>query len=82
MTQAQFRAVLERAIKTFFQSLLAFILASGATAVTDVPWANAANVAGLSLALSLVTSLASWNFGSGDGPSLTTETVDDELKAA
>jgi hypothetical protein len=82
MTKAQFRAVLERAVKTFFQALLAFILASGVSSFTEVPWAEAANVAAFALALSLVTSIASWNFGSGDGPSLTTETVDDELKAA
>ena len=85
MTKAQFLAVLERAAKTFFQALLAFVLASGATALTDVPWTQAANVAGLALALSLVTSLASWNFGEGEGPSLGTEVVEDEwdrVKAA
>ena len=71
-------AVAERAVKTFAQALIAFILAAGATSVGEVNWGAAASVAGLAAILSLLTSAASLSFGN-PGPSLTTEELVPEV---
>lgn len=75
------QAVAERAVKTFAQSLLAFIIAAGATSVAGVDWKEAASVAALAAVLSLLTSVGSFSFGN-PGPSLASEELvpaEDEL---
>lgn len=53
---------LERAIKTFAQSLVAVGL-SGATGVLDVDWVNALSVALLATLVSVFTSIGSGTIG-------------------
>lgn len=53
---------LERAIKTFAQSLVAVGL-SGATGVLDVDWVNALSVALLATLVSVLTSIGSGTVG-------------------
>ena len=78
ITKDQVYAVVERLIKTFFQALGAFVIAAGATGLTDVDWPQALNVAGLAACLSLVTSIVSWKVGA-PGPSAGPEAPRDEL---
>ena len=74
MSSDDVKAIAERAVKTFFQTLAAVVLAGGAVALTDVDWAQAANVGALAGVLSIITSLASWKVGTA-GPSLGAEEV-------
>lgn len=71
-----FVATAERAFKTFFQVLLAVVGTDALGAIT-ADWNQALAVAGMSALLSVVTSLASANFGSA-GPSLVGETTKPE----
>lgn len=65
------KAVAERAIKTFAQGAVALLVGDG-IGITDVNWATVASVAGLAAIASVLTSVAS--AGATDGsPSLTTE---------
>lgn len=73
MDKDQLSAIAERAIKTFAQALVAFILAAKVTNIVDVDWAQAAGVAALAAVLSVCTSVASWNLGPDEGPSLVGE---------
>ena len=68
------RAAGERAIKTLAQTLVALI---GTTAVNiiDLDWAQMFGVAATATVLSVLTSIASANFGS-TGPSLADETIE------
>ena len=68
------KASIERAVKTFAQTLVALI---GTTAVTivDLDWMQMLGVSATATVLSVLTSLASANFGS-TGPSLADETVE------
>jgi hypothetical protein len=68
------KASIERAVKTFAQTLVALI---GTTAVTivDLDWMQMLGVSATATLLSVLTSLASANFGS-TGPSLADETVE------
>lgn len=74
----QLKAIAERAIKTFAQAFGAYILAGEATSLYEVDWVAGAGVAGLAAVLSLITSIASWNFGPSEGPSLAGEVPFDE----
>lgn len=68
------KATGERAIKTFAQTLIALI---GTTAVTivDLDWLQMLGVSLTATLLSVLTSIASANFGT-TGPSLADETIE------
>ncbi|NBR22907.1 MAG: holin [Micrococcales bacterium] len=66
-------AVLERALKTFAQALIA-VFAAGAVTVLDIDWTQALAVSGTAALLSVLTSVVSANFGNY-GPSLANEAV-------
>ena len=71
-TKAFALATLERAVKTFAQSLIgALAVASG---LTDAPWSAALSAAGLATLVSVLTSVVSAGVG-GTGPSLGAETL-------
>ncbi len=61
-------AVLERALKTFAQALLA-VLGAGSFGLLDAPWLPALSTAGMAAVLSVLTSIAGAGFGP-DGPGL------------
>lgn len=61
-------AALERAIKTFCQSLLA-LLGTNVTSITDVDWGQALGIAGLAAIASILFSISSVSVGKS-GPSL------------
>jgi len=66
------KALAERAVKTFAQSLLA-ALGTGVTGLLDVGWKQALSVAGLTTLLSVLTSIGSARLsGDPDSPSLVT----------
>ena len=67
-TLAFLRATLERAVKTFAQSLAALLVASGA-GVLDTDWPARFSVAGMAAVVSVLTSVGSAQIGD-DGPSL------------
>jgi hypothetical protein len=69
-------ATAERAVKTFFQVLLA-VVGTDALGALSADWKQALAVAGMSAGLSVLTSLAGANFGSA-GPSLVGETTKPE----
>jgi hypothetical protein len=66
-------AVLERALKTFAQALVA-VFAAGSVTVLDVDWTQALAVSGTAAIISVLTSIVSANVGNY-GPSLASETV-------
>lgn len=66
-------AVVERAVKTFAQSLVA-VFTAGSITLLDVNWTQALAVAGTAALVSVLTSLASAKIGNY-GPSLTSESV-------
>jgi hypothetical protein len=66
-------AVLERALKTFAQALVA-VFAAGSVTVLDLDWTQALAVSGTAALLSVLTSIVSANIGNY-GPSLASETV-------
>lgn len=68
------QATLERAVKTFFQTLLA-LLGTDAAGVLSVDILAAAQVAGSAALLSVLTSFASANVGK-TGPSLAGESTE------
>lgn len=72
-TKAYAAATLERAVKTFAQSLAALLVADG-TGLLDTAWTTDLSIAGMAAVVSVLTSVASSGV-SGDGPSLTTEHV-------
>lgn len=61
-------AALERAVKTFAQTLAALLVADG-LGVVGTAWGDRLNVAGMAAIVSILTSVASAPFG-GSGPSL------------
>jgi hypothetical protein len=69
---AFWKAAGERALKTFAQSLIAYI-GVGAVGVLHLNWIPALEVAATATLLSLLTSIVSANMGANDGPSLATE---------
>jgi len=73
-TKAFAAAALERAVKTFAQTLAALLVADGA-GLLETAWVADLSVAGMAAVVSVLTSVASNSVGS-DGPSLTTEHVE------
>lgn len=67
------KAVAERAIKTFAQSLVALFI--GGVTILTIDWQQALAVAGTAAVVSVLTSLASTRLGPFDGPSLVDEAV-------
>ncbi|MGH3812106.1 MAG: holin [Pseudonocardiaceae bacterium] len=59
----------ERAVKTFAQSLVAILSATGVGLLT-APWSTALSTAGMAALLSVLTSMASAPVGESDTPSL------------
>ena len=68
-------ATMERAVKTFAQTLAALLVVDG-TGLLNTAWTDRVSVAGMAALLSVLTSVASAPFG-GSGPSLATEKTDD-----
>lgn len=68
------RAAGERAIKTLAQTLVALIGANAAS-IMELDWGQILGVAATATVLSILTSVASANFGP-TGPSLADETVE------
>ena len=66
-------AVLERAVKTFAQALVA-VFATNASTLLNVDWGQALTVSGTAAVLSVLTSIVSANIGNF-GPSLASESV-------
>lgn len=75
MTGAFWGAVVERALKTFVQTLLALWATNDAFDITKVNLPHALALAGSAAVLSLLTSLASASIGSS-GPSVASERVE------
>lgn len=67
------RAAGERALKTFAQTLVALFAAG--TTILNIDWTQALAVSATAALLSILTSVASNNFGSYYGPSLTDEAI-------
>lgn len=63
------QSTVERAIKTFAQSLLAILSADGVGLLT-VPWLSALSTAGAAALLSVLTSMGSAPVGEPNSPSL------------
>jgi hypothetical protein len=74
MKIAYVKALAERAVKTFAQTLGA-ALGAGAADLLSVGWKQALSVAGFAALLSVLTSVGSAGFGN-DGPSLAGEQLD------
>ena len=68
-------AASERAAKTFAQTLVALI-GTGAVGVMDIDWLQMLGISATATILSLLSSVASANFGSHNGPSLADETIE------
>lgn len=62
-------ATLERAIKTFAQTLAALLVGNG-TGILDTDWTGNLSVAGMAAVVSVLTSIGS-DALTGNGPSLT-----------
>ena len=76
MKLSYLKAVVERAAKTFCQTLVASI-GVGATDMLSVGWKQALSVAGMATLLSVLTSIGSAGFGN-DGPSLAGEKLEEK----
>lgn len=70
-TGAFWKAAVERAAKTFAQTLAALLVIDPVLGVLDIDWGQAFSVAGLAAAVSLLTSIGSDAITQGAGPSLT-----------
>lgn len=81
MRTAFLKAVAERAVKTFCQTLAA-LLGAGAVDILSVPWQAALSVSAGAGVVSVLTSIGSAGFGPNDGPSLAAETLDVEESGA
>lgn len=68
-------AAAERAIKTFAQALVALI-GTGAVNIVSLDWMQMLGVSATAAAVSILTSIASANFGPNPGPSLADETIE------
>ena len=83
MLTSQFvKATLERAIKTFAQTLAALLGVTAVTGILDAPWVDSLSVSALAAFLSVLTSVASSQVGDSSGPSLTSEELEYEAKHA
>ena len=63
------RYAFERAIKTFAQTVVALLSASG-IGLLNAPWIQVLSVAGMTALLSVLTSVASTRVGEPDSPNL------------
>lgn len=72
-TPAFWRAALERAVRTFAQTLVA-VLALDSTGLTDVDWGPGLALAGSAALLAVLTAIASAGVGPS-GPGLTERTA-------
>ena len=70
-------AVFERAVKTFAQTLIA-VLGVGVLDILKTDWVQSLSISAGAALLSVLTSIASAEFGKLSGPSLTTETIVNE----
>jgi hypothetical protein len=68
-TDQFWQLAIERAVKTFAQSLLAIFSATGVGLLT-IPWAASLSTAGIAAVLSVLTSIASAPVGEPNSPSL------------
>ena len=68
-------ASVERAVKTFAQALVALI-GTSAMSIVELDWAQMLGVSATAAVVSILTSVASANFGPNYGPSLADETVE------
>ncbi|HSV66353.1 MAG TPA: holin [Mycobacteriales bacterium] len=68
-TQLFWKSAIERAVKTFAQSLVA-VLSVGGIGLVHAPWTTALSAAGMATLLSLLTSVASGTVGDRGSPSL------------
>ncbi|MGH3938301.1 MAG: holin [Pseudonocardiaceae bacterium] len=68
-TSLFWRLALERAFKTFAQTLVA-LLSAGGIGLLNAPWTTALSAAGMAALLSLLTSVASEPWGARGTPSL------------
>lgn len=76
LTAAFLKASVERALKTFAQTLAALLVADG-TDLVSTDWGGQLSVAGMAAVISILTSVGSGGL-TGGGPSLTnSEVVDD-----
>jgi hypothetical protein len=75
------KSTLERAIKSFAQSLLA-VVGVGQVGVLDVSWPTALSVAAMAGLLSVLTSIGSSKVGASDDPSLVGPADSDDHDAA
>ncbi|MGH8834115.1 MAG: holin [Actinomycetes bacterium] len=71
LTKVFWFATVERAVKTFAQTLVA-VLSAGQLGLFDVAWVRATSTATLAAVISVLTSVGSAGTG-GDGPSLGAE---------
>ncbi len=69
------KAAGERAVKTFAQTLVALI-GTGAVGIMSLDWPQMLSISATATLLSVLTSVASANFGSNPGPSLADETIE------
>lgn len=76
MTKSFARAALERAVKTFAQTLAAMLVASGVD-LLHANWTDSLSIAGMAAVVSVLTSIGS-GVVTGGGPSLTNDEVLDE----
>lgn len=65
----------ERAIKTFAQALVALI-GTSAMSIVELDWTQMLGISATAAVVSILTSIASANFGPNPGPSLTDETIE------
>ena len=69
MSRRFLSSLVERAVKTFAQALVA-ILTAGATDLLSVGWLAALSTAGMAALVSVLTSIASSAWGDPESPSL------------
>lgn len=69
LTKSFWKQALERAVKTFAQTLLATVTAAAGLGLEDVGWVEALSVAGLAVVASLLTSIVSLPAGEPESPS-------------
>lgn len=68
-------ATAERAVKTFAQALIALI-GTDMVGITSLDWPQLLAASATATLLSVLTSVASANFGPNPGPSLADETIE------
>ena len=69
LTYAFWRSAVERAVKTFAQTLLA-LLSVGGIGLLTAPWTSALSAAGMAAVLSVLTSMTSEPVGERRTPSM------------